>query len=171
MKWESAFCASREGLRGAFCPSRRALAGCVLCVPGGVAGCSPRLPCLPRAGPRESSRRGESARDGVARKLRAQVTGRRSPAMFIQLTPLECTLTRNAPTTPLESTLTKLLDLKPFRFNSYEKSRGEGGLLVARVGLNGYFSPRGRIQGSGSEEVSCRPRLRPQTNGVGRNTL
>ncbi len=38
--------------------------------------------------------------------------------------PLECTVTKNAPTTPLQSTVTKSLDLKCPRINSYKKYRG-----------------------------------------------
>jgi hypothetical protein len=42
------------------------------------------------------------------------------------LSPLELTLTKNALASLLECTLTKLLDLKFFRINSYEKKGGGG---------------------------------------------
>ncbi len=38
-----------------------------------------------------------------------------------ELSPLECTLTKNASASPLESTLTNSLDLKPFRIHTYKK--------------------------------------------------
>jgi hypothetical protein len=37
------------------------------------------------------------------------------------ISPLECTLTKNAPATPLESVVTKRLHLKSFRIRSYKK--------------------------------------------------
>src|SRR5712692_2123304 len=49
-------------------------------------------------------------------------------ARLRELSPLECTDTKNAPASPLECTDTNSLDLKSFRFHCYKK-RGVGGCL------------------------------------------
>ncbi len=47
------------------------------------------------------------------------------------ISPLECTLTKNAPVSPLESTLTKLLNLKSPGMNTYKKIGGGGSARLA----------------------------------------
>lgn len=49
------------------------------------------------------------------------------------LSPLESTLTQNAPATLLESTLTKHKDLKPRRINTYRKQGGSPHLFLGRA--------------------------------------
>ncbi len=55
---------------------------------------------------------------------RSPVAGRRSRAAARCISPLQCTVTENAPASPVDSTLTKSLDLNSLGMNSYKKHRG-----------------------------------------------
>jgi len=57
-----------------------------------------------------------------------------------RVSPLECTLTKNAPASPLQSTLTKSLDLKSFRFRTYKK--GGWGVGSSRTRRTTRLVPR-----------------------------
>ncbi len=62
------------------------------------------------------------------------------PRHAVPLTPLESALLRPPPATPLGSTLVEVFilnNLKLFIMNTYEKHRGEGGVMVNQMSSNG----------------------------------